>query len=894
MTIAELFERKFIESVINASEDTIFVFNPQTEKAIVWNTAFRNISGYNDDEIQTLKAPNSYYSEEDLRKAEIASKEIMESGKTTLEMTLITKDGRRIPYEYSGTLLRDPEGNSLIVSVGRDISERKLIEKKLRESEERFRNITEQSLMGISVIQNGVFKYFNERVCEINGYSKEEMKNWVPNEFSKIVHPDDKEFVMEQAFKKQAGDEEVINQYSFNIVKKNGDVRRLEIFSKTIDYQGSPADLVMTIDKTESYEIEKKLRESEARYRLLAENSNMVVWSADLNLNFTFISENCSTILGFTPEEVSTTPISARLTPKSLKSVVKVFREELKIERKKSKDLNRSRRLETEQIHKNGNIIPVEIIFTFLRDENKKVIGILGVSQDITERKKAEQKLKESEEKYRKLFDNAPFAILLFNTDGFILDCNNQTEKITGYSKEELIGNNFKDFNFYVDIISAKLDQRQEFVNSGIIPEPRELLLYRKDGSQFWARSHLEFVNLRGKTYIQAIIHDFTEQKLATFKLNESYEQLKELEKIINSSPGVVFLWKNSEGWPVEFVSENISQFGYTPEDFYSGKVRYDQVIHPDDLKIVVEEVNRYSSEGASEFMQEYRIITRSGEIKWLDDRTWVRRNSEGKITHFQGIVLDITNRKKTEQALKLSENNYKEAYDMANFYKDLFTHDMNNILQIINSSAEIISFQLGDSEKSLFIENLTNMIKSQIDRGSKLISDVRTLTSLDEEQIALDKIDISRFMNESIKFVRKAYPERRLSIIAENLNQKYYIVGNELIQDVFDNILINAAKYNENTIVDIKINISKVTIEKKGYIQIEFMDNGIGVIDQRKEMIFQPGHREVKGTKGMGIGLSLVSKIIDIFNGKIWVEDKVKGDYSQGSKFIILLPETN
>ncbi|MFX1241854.1 MAG: PAS domain S-box protein [Promethearchaeota archaeon] len=894
MTIAELFERKFIESVINASEDTIFVFNPQTEKAIVWNTAFRNISGYNDDEIQTLKAPNSYYSEEDLRKAEIASKEIMESGKTTLEMTLITKDGRRIPYEYSGTLLRDPEGNSLIVSVGRDISERKLIEKKLRESEERFRNITEQSLMGISVIQNGVFKYFNERVCEINGYSKEEMKNWVPNEFSKIVHPDDKKFVMEQAFKKQAGDEEVINQYSFNIVKKNGDVRRLEIFSKTIDYQGSPADLVMTIDKTESYEIEKKLRESEARYRLLAENSNMVVWSADLNLNFTFISENCSTILGFTPEEVSTTPISARLTPKSLKSVVKVFREELKIERKKSKDLNRSRRLETEQIHKNGNIIPVEIIFTFLRDENKKVIGILGVSQDITERKKAEQKLKDSEEKYRKLFDNAPFAILLFNTDGFILDCNNQTEKITGYSKEELIGNNFKDFNFYVDIISAKLDQRQEFVNSGIIPEPRELLLYRKDGSQFWARSHLEFVNLRGKTYIQAIIHDFTEQKLATFKLNESYEQLKELEKIINSSPGVVFLWKNSEGWPVEFVSENISQFGYTPEDFYSGKVRYDQVIHPDDLKIVVEEVNRYSSEGASEFMQEYRIITRSGEIKWLDDRTWVRRNSEGKITHFQGIVLDITNRKKTEQALKLSENNYKEAYDMANFYKDLFTHDMNNILQIINSSAEIISFQLGDSEKSLFIENLTNMIKSQIDRGSKLISDVRTLTSLDEEQIALDKIDISRFMNESIKFVRKAYPERRLSIIAENLNQKYYIVGNELIQDVFDNILINAAKYNENTIVDIKINISKVTIEKKGYIQIEFMDNGIGVIDQRKEMIFQPGHREVKGTKGMGIGLSLVSKIIDIFNGKIWVEDKVKGDYSQGSKFIILLPETN
>jgi PAS domain S-box-containing protein len=760
MTPADFFERKFMESVINASEDTIFVFNPQTGRVIVWNTAFRNISGYNDDEIQSLKAPNAYYSEEDLRKAEIALKEIMECGKTTLEMTLITKDGRKIPYEYSGTLLKDPDGNRLIVSVGRDISERKLIEKKLRESEERFRNITEQSLMGISVIQDGVFKYFNERVCEINGYSKEEMNNWVPNEFSKMVHPDDRKFVMEQAFKKQAGDEDIINQYSFRIVKKNGDVRWLEIFSKTINYQGSPADLVMTIDKTDSYEIEKKL--------------------------------------------------------------------------------------------------------------------------------------KNSEEKYRKLFNAAPFAILLFNTDGIILDCNNQSESITGYSKEELIGHHFKDFNFYVDIASAGLDERQESINSGITPEPTELLLYKKDGSQFWAKINIEFVNMRGEAHIQAIIRDITDQKQATFKLDESYERLKELEKIINSSPGVVFLWKNSEGWPVEFVSENISQFGYTPEDFYSGKVMYDQVIHPDDLNSVVEEVNRYSNEGANEFMQEYRIITRSGEVKWLDDRTWVRRDSEGKITHFQGIVLDITKRKKTEQALKLSENNYKEAYDMANFYKDLFTHDMNNILQIINSSAEIITFQLGDSEKSLFIENLITMIKSQIDRGSKLISDVRTLTSLDEEQIALDKMDISRFLNESIKFVRKAYPERRLSIIAENLNQKYYKVGNELIQDVFDNILINAVKYNENTIVDIKINISRVKIEKKGYIQIEFIDNGIGVIDHRKEMIFQPGHREMKGTKGMGIGLSLVSKIINIFKGKIRVEDKVKGDYSQGSKFIVLLPETN
>jgi PAS domain S-box-containing protein len=383
------------------------------------------------------------------------------------------------------------------------------------------------------------------------------------------------------------------------------------------------------------------------------------------------------------------------------------------------------------------------------------------------------------------------------------------------------------------------------------------------------------------------------EKLIAQKELGQSYEKLRELEKIINSSPGVLFLWKNSEGWPVEFVSENITQFGYTQEDFYSGKVIYSQIVHPDDLERVAKEVNRYSDERANEFTQEYRILTKSGKIKWLDDRTWVRKDSEGKITHFQGIVLDITDRKKVQEALKFSERNYKDAYDMANFYKDLFTHDMNNILQIINSSAEIITFQLGDSEKSIFIENLINMIKSQIDRGAKLISDVRTLTSLDEDDIMMDTLDISRYLNESIKFVKKAYPNKKLSINKkEDSSENYLIIGNELLQDVFDNILINAIKYNENTIIDLDIRFSKNTIDHKKYIKIEFIDNGIGVTDARKELIFQPGHRDIKGSKGMGIGLSLVSKIMEIFQGKIWVEDKVKGDYSQGSKFIVLLPE--
>ncbi|MBY8992631.1 MAG: HAMP domain-containing histidine kinase [Candidatus Lokiarchaeota archaeon] len=120
----------------------------------------------------------------------------------------------------------------------------------------------------------------------------------------------------------------------------------------------------------------------------------------------------------------------------------------------------------------------------------------------------------------------------------------------------------------------------------------------------------------------------------------------------------------------------------------------------------------------------------------------------------------------------------------------------------------------------------------------------------------------------------------------------EHFTDANELLQDVFENVLINAIKYNENSLIQITIKISRQKVEGNQFLKLEFIDNGIGVVDNRKEVIFMSGNRELKGSKGMGLGLSLVSKILQIFKGKIWVEDKIKGDYSKGSNFIIILPE--
>ncbi len=1101
MISTENFEKKFIKNVIDASEDTIFVFDPQTGKAIVWNKAFRNISGYNDDEIQSLKAPDSYYSVEDLKKAESASMEVLESGRTTLEMTLITKDGRKIPYEYSGTTLQGSDGNMLIVSVGRNISERKEIERKLRESEEIFRTMTEQSFLGIAILQNNIVKYVNKQLANTFGYTEEEILNWGDSGFINAIHPEDRELVVEQAQKKQMGELDAVNQYQFRGIKKNGDRIWLDIFSKTINFKGKMADFVTIHDITDKKIAEQKLKDSEEKYRSLFENM-----TAGFAYHEVIVDENNKPI-DYLYHEVN--PAFEKLTGLNKENL---------IGKKVTEAIPGTDNDPADWIGRFGNVglTGVPLTVEDYSEAIKRWFKVSGYSPkkgffavtftDITEIKLAEQKIKESEEKYRKLFNNVPFAIVLFSIGGTIIDCNDMTDIITGYSKNELIGKNFKNFNFYVDMKSANLEERVFQVRSGKNPESREILLYKKDGSEFWARSQLEFIHIGEDTYVQAIIQDITEQNKIAQKLKESefkfrsifeaipdlyfllsedstiieyrgkeqelyvkpedfmgkkmvdvlppelgqqileivkktimtkqahileyelsirneihfYEgrffylpknrisyfirditEKKKIEKensdlakfpsenpnpvlrvnkqmifyinkagrdllnvtegdknpvllqeaiikafndnapqiievkvngaiysfniapieqeryvniygqditerkksesalniekkftedIINSSQDTIFVFDPETGKALRWNKEFKEVSGYSNSEISLMKAP-DSYYNKEDLKISDEAIQELMVEGKTTL--EMSLITKDGRKIPYEYKATTLKEPGGKIS-IVSIGRDMVERNLAEEKLRESEQKYRNAYDMANFYKDLFTHDMNNILQIINSSAEIISYQLGDSEKSIFIENMTNMIKNQIDRGAKLISDVRTLTSLDEEEITIFRMNISDFLKESTKFVKKAYAQRKISITQETLDEEYYTNANELLQDVFDNILINATKYNENEVVEIDIEISKHIIDEKNFIQIEFIDNGIGITDRRKELIFQPGYRELKGSKGMGIGLSLVSKIMDIFMGKIWVEDKVQGDHTQGSKFIVLLPEAN
>ncbi|AGB49493.1 PAS domain S-box [Methanomethylovorans hollandica DSM 15978] len=119
--------------------------------------------------------------------------------------------------------------------------------------------------------------------------------------------------------------------------------------------------------------------------------------------------------------------------------------------------------------------------------------------------------------------------------------------------------------------------------------------------------------------------------------------------RLINESPMTIFVWRAEQGWPVEFVSENVRQFGYSPEDFLSGKIKYEDIIHPDDIEEIHIRFATCIKEGDSNFSHEYRVLTKSGDIRWVYERTIIRRDQNSNIQYYEGIILDISNRKLSE-----------------------------------------------------------------------------------------------------------------------------------------------------------------------------------------------------------------------------------------------------
>ena len=253
--------------------------------------------------------------------------------------------------------------------------------------------------------------------------------------------------------------------------------------------------------------------------------------------------------------------------------------------------------------------------------------------------------------------------------------------------------------------------------------------------------------------------------------------------------------------------------------------------------------------------------------------------------------ILYALGRQQVMQELDVSKKEIQEAFQRANFYKDIFAHDMSNILQGILSVAQITKLQLGKTLDPNEILDIIGIIENQIIRGSKLISNVRKLSEIEEFVEPLKSIDVCNLLKKAIGNLKNAYQSHSIEIKVDSPSKSIFIQANDLLLEAFENLLMNAVNHNENPIIEILIRISEEEREGLNYIKVEFIDNGIGIEDSRKTTIFTRGSKENNFVGGMGIGLSLVNLIVERLEGNIWVKDRFKGDSTKGSNFIVMLP---
>jgi PAS domain S-box-containing protein len=284
-------------------------------------------------------------------------------------------------------------------------------------------------------------------------------------------------------------------------------------------------------------------------------------------------------------------------------------------------------------------------------------------------------------------------------------------------------------------------------------------------------------------------------------------------------------------------------------------------------------------------------LISRTAAKKiWVSASVSLIKIVQERLIQF--IIKDITENKETEEKLKESELKFRESFNRTKFYKDIFAHDINNILQNISSAIDLLNIKVEEITVPEECEELLSIIKDQVIRGTNLVSNVRTLSDVEDLSFSIEEINALGVLKDVKNFLIKSYHDKNVEIMINTPYDEIKVYANQLLSDLFENILINAIRYNRNHSIQIIINISKRKNEDNNFIKLEFIDNGIGIPDTMKEKIFQRGYNAKEFVSGLGLGLTLVKKILNLYKGEIWVQDKIEGDYTQGSNFVILIPE--
>jgi PAS domain S-box-containing protein len=572
----------------------------------------------------------------DIEESKIVFRELQKKGYVRYEnLPLQAKDGREIAVEFVSNVYKI-DHTSVIQCNIRDITERKRLEEYLEKERQEFKLITRDSpIIVFYKDKDGKFMRVNRTFAEALGIPEERFLgktvfDFYSAEIAQSMTDDDQEVLKSGRPKLN-----IIEHYESASGIRWAQTDKVPIF----DEDGLPSGLVgFAQDITEWKKTQEALLESEAKYRELAESITDVFFAMDEKLRYTYWNKASEELTGILAKDaIGQNIYDIFPDDESTRRAVNAYRRALATK-------------EPQHLINERSVGGRDYVFDISAYPTKD--GLCVYVKDVTGRRKLEMALEESEKWYRHIFDHAPFGIGFSSIDGKVITLNKAMETITGYSAEELSKVNLADT--YVDKADREILLQEIRQHSGVIDYPVQLK--RKDGTPYDALLTIRLTIIGDKEFVQTICHDVTERKKAEEALKESEERYRSLVEL---SPEAILVIV--EGRYAFINSAGLKLYGLSSLDQIVGKPVV-ELIHLDDREMVTARMKQVMEKGVTPTTLEGKFTRIDGTEIYGEVRI-APLTYQGKQAE-QIVIRDISERKKAEEALRLSEQNFRESIE--------------------------------------------------------------------------------------------------------------------------------------------------------------------------------------------------------------------------------------
>ena len=778
------------------------------------------------------------------------------------EFTIQRRDGERRRVEASASLV-SYMGRPASLSFVRDITERRQMEEELRESEAKYRGLLESSQDAVFVIAEGRLAYVNQRCVELLGYeSAEDLLDSDPLE---SVAPGDRGLATRMIRDRPRGEEFPV-LYQINLLRKDGTVVEVENLVSLIEYEGKPAALVFSRDITERKLMEEEVRELQEYLQLQVDRMPiaLIVWDTEFRVKTW--NPAATKIFGFSEEEALGRHPYGLIVPRDAQPHVEEVWGRLL-------EGDETAHSENENTTKDGRTIICDWTNTPLKSSDGTVIGVLSMTQDITERRRLEEEMRLSEERFRGIAERSFDAIVTVGTERKFTFASPAVERIIGYTPEEFTGRTFQDFLPESEL--PKVMEAFKNMQTGAYTEGLQLRMLRKDGTPAFIEVNGAPIIVDGKVVgMQGCFRDITERRQMEEELRESEERYRTL---VEQAPDAI-LTLNTTGVITSVNDASLRSIGYERDEIVGKHLSRLGAIKPSDLPGYLKIFAQLLKEGSTEPF-EVQFHHKDGSLLWGEVSASVLYVG-GRRSGLQVIWRNTTERRRMEGELKKTMEDLKRSNKDLESFAYIAAHDLQEPLRLVASYVQLLEKRYKgrlDQDADEYIDYAINGTK----RLQNMINGLLALSRVGTRGQPFKPTDFEAVLGRVLTNLQVKMEEEE-AVVTHGPLPTIRADASQM-ESLFQNLIENAVKFRGEPPPRIHITAT----QERGGWRLSVRDNGIGIEPKHQKQIFDV-FRPVHGRKypGTGIGLSICKKIVERHGGRIWVESQP----GEGSTFIFTI----